>query len=109
MRNGLLEFRIIMLYKFMGVIIDNNTLNVVKRYYFLSGRGVGVNKNVYLSLSVAPHSKNRLFICTIKDSEFCMKETCYIDNSSVYYIWLIIVFTWKIILYYNWLSRINMK
>ena len=101
MRNDLLEFRIIMLYKFMGVIIDNNTLNVVKRYYFLSGGGVGVNENVYLSLSVTPHSKNRLFICTIKDSEFCMRETCYIDHSSVYHIWLIIVFTWKIILYYN--------
>ena len=101
MRNDLLEFRIIMLYKFMGVIIDNNTLNVVKRNYFLSGGGVGVNKNVYLSLSVTPHSRNRLFICTIKDSEFCMRETCYIDHSSVYHIWLIIVFTWKIILYYN--------
>ena len=109
MRNDLLEFRIVMLYKFMGVIIDNNTLNVVKRYYFLSGGGVGVNENVYLSLSVTPHSKNRLFICTIKDSEFCMRETCYIDHSSVYHIWLIIVFTWKIILYYNWLSGINMK
>ena len=95
----------------MGVIIDNHTLIMVKKkkYYFLSGGGVGVNENVYLSLSVTPQSKNRLFICTIKDSEFCMKETCYIDNSSVYYIWLIIVFTWKIILYYNWLSRINMK
>ena len=94
----------------MGVIIDNHTLIMVKKkYYFLSGGGVGVNENVYLSLSVTPHSKNRLFICTIKDSEFCMKETCYIDNSSVYYISLIIVFTWKIILYYNWLSRINMK
>ena len=93
----------------MGVIIDNNTLNVVKRYYFLSGGGVGVNENVYLSLSVTPHSKNRLFICTIKDSELCMRETCHIDHSSVYHIWLIIVFTWKIILYYNWLSGINMK
>ena len=109
MRNDLLEFRIIMLYKFMGVIIDNHTLIMVKKYYFLSAGGVGVNENVYLSLSVTPQSKNRLFIYTIKDSEFCMKETCYIDNSSVYYIWLIIVFTWKIILYYNWLSRINMK
>ena len=109
MRNDLLEFRIIMLYKFMGVIIDNHTLIMVKKYFFLNGGGVGVNENVYSSLSVTPHSKNRLFICTIKDSEFCMKETCYIDNSSVYYIWLIIVFTWKIILYYNWLSRINMK
>ena len=71
----------------MGVIIDNHTLNVVKRYYFLSGGGVGVNENGYLSLSVTPHSKNRFFICTIKYSEFCMKETCYIDNSSVYHIW----------------------
>ena len=34
MRNDLLEFRIIMLYKFMGVITDNHTLNVVKRCYF---------------------------------------------------------------------------
>ena len=93
----------------MGVIIDNHTLIMVKKILFFKWRGVGVNENVYLSLSVTPHSKNRLFICTIKDSEFCMKETCYIDNSSVCYIWLIIVFTWKIILYYNWLSRINMK
>ena len=36
----------------MGVIIDNHTLNVVKRYYFLSGGGVGVNENVYLSFGV---------------------------------------------------------
>ena len=106
-----------MLYKFMGVIIDNHTLIMVKKILFFKwgggggggGGGVGVNGNVYLSLSVTPHSKNRLFICTIKDSEFCMRETCYIDHSSVYHIWLIIVFTWKIILYYNWLSRINMK
>ena len=61
----------------MGVIIYNHTLNVVKRYYFLSGWGVGVNENVYLSLSGTPHSRNRLFICTIKDSEFCMRETCF--------------------------------
>ena len=93
----------------MGVIIDNHKPNVVKNAIFLSGGGVGVNENIYLSLSVTPHSKNRLFICTIKDSELCMRETCYIDHSSVYHIWLIIVFTWKIILYYNWLSRINMK
>ena len=96
MRNDLLEFRIKTLYEFMGVIIDNHTLNVVKRYYFLSGGGVGVNENVYLSLSVTPHSRNRLFIYTIKDSELCMRETCYIDHSSVYHIWLIIVFTWTI-------------
>ena len=70
----------------MGVITDNQTLNMVIRYYFLSGGGVGVNKNVYLSLSVTPHSRNRLFICTIKDSELCVKETCYIDHSSVYHI-----------------------
>ena len=101
MRNGLLEFRIIMLYKSMGVITDNHILNMIKRCYFLSGGRVGVNENVYLSLSVTPHSRNRLFICTIKDSEFCMRETCYIDHSSVYHIGLIIVFTWKIILYYN--------
>ena len=87
MRNGLLEFRIIMLYKFMGVIIDNHTLDVVKRYYFLSGGGVGVNENGYLSFSVTPHSRDRLFIYIIKDSELCMRETCYIDHSSVYYIW----------------------
>ena len=93
----------------MGVIIDNHKPNVVKNAIFLSGGGVGVNENIYLSLSVTPHSKNRLCICTIKDSEFCMRETCYIDHSSVYHIWLIIVFTWKIIFYYNWLSRINMK
>ena len=87
MRNDLLEFRIEkMIYKVMGVIIDNHTLNVVKRYYFLSGGGVGVNENVYLSLSVTPHSRNRLFICTIKDSELCVKETCYIDHSGVYHI-----------------------
>ena len=30
MRNGLFEFRIEMLYKFMGVITENHTLNVVK-------------------------------------------------------------------------------
>ena len=36
----------------MRVIIDNHTLNVVKRYYFLGGGGVGVNENVYLSFSV---------------------------------------------------------
>ena len=75
----------------MGVIIDNHTLIMVKKkkkkYYFLSGGGVGGNENVYLSLSVTPHSKNRLFICTIKDSELCMRETCYIDHSSVYHIW----------------------
>ena len=60
MRNDLLEFRIEkMIYKLMGVIIDNHTLNVVKRYYFLSGGGVRVNENIYLSLSVTPHSKNR--------------------------------------------------
>ena len=76
-----------MINKVMGVITDNHTLNLVKRYYFLSGGGVGVNENVYLSLSVTLQSKNRLFISTIKDSEFCMKETCYIDNSSVYHIW----------------------
>ena len=93
----------------MGVIIDNHTLIMVKKYYFLSGGGVGVNENVYLSLSVIPHSKNRLFICTIKDSGFCMRETCYIDHLSVYRMWFIIVFTWKIISYYNWLSGINMK
>ena len=87
MRNDLLEFRIIMLYKFMGVIIDNHKPNVVKNAIFLSGGGVGVNENIYLSLSVTPHSKNRLFICTIKDSELCMRETCYIDHSSVYHIW----------------------
>ena len=87
MRNDLLEFRIIMLYRFMGVIIDNNTPNVVKRCYFSSGGGVGVNENVYLSLSVTLHSRNRLFIYTSKDSELCMRETCYIDNSSVYHIW----------------------
>ena len=52
MENDLLEFRIIMLYKIMWVIIDNHTLNVVKRYYFLSGGGVGVNENVYLSFGV---------------------------------------------------------
>ena len=55
MRNDLLEFRIKMLNKFMGVIIDNHTLNVVKRCYFLSGGGGGggggVNENVYSSLS----------------------------------------------------------
>ena len=87
MRNGLLELRIIMLYKCMGVIIDNHKPNVVKNAIFLSGGGVGVNENIYLSLSVTPHSKNRLFICTIKDSELCMRETCYIDHSSVYHIW----------------------
>ena len=31
MRNDLLEFRIIMLYKFMGVIIDNHTLIMVRK------------------------------------------------------------------------------
>ena len=41
-----------MIYKVMGVITDNHILNVVKRYYFLSGGGVGVNENVYLSFSV---------------------------------------------------------
>ena len=87
MRNDLLGFRIKMLYKFMGVITDKHTLNMIKRCYFLSGGGVGVNENVYLSLSGTPHSKNRLFICTIKDSEFCLTETCSIDNSSVYHIW----------------------
>ena len=71
----------------MGVIIDNHKPNVVKNAIFLSGGGVGVNENIYLSLSVTPHSKNRLFICTIKDSELCMRETCYIDHSSVYLIW----------------------
>ena len=85
----------------MGVITDNQALNVFKRWYHLSVGGVGVNENVYLSLSITPHSRNRLFIC--------MRETCYIDHSSVYHIWLIIIFTWKIILYYNWLSGINMK
>ena len=76
-----------MIYKVMGVIIDNHKPNVVKNAIFLSGGGVGVNENIYLSLSVTPHSKNRLFICTIKDSELCMRETCYIDHSSVYHIW----------------------
>ena len=71
----------------MGVIIDNHKPNVVKNAIFLSGGGVGVNENVYLSLSVTPHSRNRLFIYTIKDSELCMRETCYIDHSSVYHIW----------------------
>ena len=110
MRNDLLEFRIMLLYKFMRVIIDDHKLNVVKKCYYWSGGGVGVNENGYLSFSVtAQHSKNRLFICTIKDSEFCMKETCYIDDSSVYHVWLIIAFTWKIIIYYKRLSGVNMK
>ena len=53
MRNELLEFRIEkMIYEVMGVIIDNHKLNVIKKCYYLSGGGVGVNGNGYLSFSV---------------------------------------------------------
>ena len=88
-----------MLYKFMWVITDNRTLNVLKKMPFLNGRvGMGCGGVEWIEmLQVCKFDchravKNWVSIRTIEDSDFFYEENVlricmYIDNSSVYHIW----------------------